>query len=89
LEKYRIAVAMKTLSTWLHNWGFSPQKPAKKAMEQNPELVRKWLEEEYPVIERRAQKEKAEINWIDQSGIQSTDNRGRSYARKGKTPSLR
>ena len=73
----------------LGKWGFTPQKPKKKAMEQNPELVRKWLEEEYPEIEKRAKKEKAEINWLDESGIQSTDNRGRSYAKKGKTPSIK
>lgn len=88
-QKYKIAVALKTLSTWLHDWGFSPQKPAKKAMEQNPELVRKWLEEEYPIIERRAKKEKAEITWVDESRIQSADNRGRSYAKKGETPSIK
>jgi hypothetical protein len=52
---------LKTLYTWLHDWGFSPEKPAKKVMEQNPELARKWLDEEYPAIERRAHKEKAEI----------------------------
>jgi hypothetical protein len=31
-------------------------------MEQNPELVQKWLDEDYPTIERRAQKKKAKIN---------------------------
>jgi transposase len=77
------------LSTLLNDWGFSPQKPAKKAMEQNPTMVQKWLEEEYPEIETRAKKEKAEINWLDESGIQSTDNRRRSYAKKGKTPSVK
>lgn len=89
LQKYKISVALKTLSTWLKKWGFSPQKPAKKAMEQNPEVVEQWLAEEYPAIEAKAKKEKAEINWLDESGIQSTDNRGRSFSKTGKTPSIK
>ena len=87
--RYKKSIAKRTLSTLLKNWGFSAQKPAKKAMEQNPKTVKKWLEEDYPAIEKRAKKEKAEINWLDESGIQSTDNRGRSYAKKGKTPLIK
>jgi len=87
--KYKKEIASRTLSTLMNDWGFSAQKPAKKAMEQNPEIVANWLEEEYPAIEKKAKQEKAEINWLDESGIQSTDNRGRSYAKRGKTPSVK
>jgi transposase len=88
-QRYKKVIAKRTLSTLLDKWGFTIQKPAKKVMEQKPELVQKWLEEDYPRIQQRAKKENAEINWLDESGIQSADNRGRSYAKKGKTSSIK
>ncbi len=36
------------------------QKPIKKAYEQRPEVVQKWLDEEYPAIEKRAKAEGGE-----------------------------
>jgi len=36
---------------YLTRWGFTPQKPIKRAYEQNPEAVQRWLEGEYPGIE--------------------------------------
>ena len=35
---------------------------------QDPEEVRRWLEETYPAIEGRAEKEGAEIYWCDETG---------------------
>ena len=57
----------------------------KRAFEQKPEQVRKWLEEEYPQIEKRAKQEKATIYFGDGTGCGSTHQVGRSYAPKGKT----
>ena len=37
--------------------GFTPQKPIKRAYEQNPKLTRKWLDKDYPKIAKKAQKE--------------------------------
>ena len=31
-------------------WGYTPQKPLRRAYEQNPKAVQKWLEEEYPIM---------------------------------------
>ena len=30
------------------SWGYTPQKPIRKAFEQKPEQVKQWLEKEYP-----------------------------------------
>ena len=70
----------------LKRWGFTPQKPIKKAYEQRPEAVQAWLDEQYPQIETRAKAEGAEIHWGDETALVNTDVRGRSYAPKGKTP---
>ena len=83
---YGVWLSIRTVGDYLHRWGFTPQKPVKKAYEQQPERVRKWLDEEYPAIAGRAREESAEIHWGDETGLSSQDNRGRGYAPKGRTP---
>ena len=86
---YKIKMPIRSVGNYLQRWGFTPQKPLKRAYEQNPEAVQKWLDEEYPAITRRAKKEKAEIQWGDETGLCNTSQHGRSYAPKGKTPIIR
>jgi transposase len=85
-QHYDVKLPIRTVGEYLHRWGFTPQKPIKKAYEQQPERVRKWLDEEYPGIVLEAREERAEILWGDETGISSEDNRGRGYAPKGQTP---
>lgn len=88
-RKYLIDMPIRTVGEYLHRWGFTPQKPLKRAYEQNPKVVKKWLEEEYPQISKRARKEGAEIHWGDETGLNSDSYHGRSYAPRGKTPAIR
>ena len=83
---YGVTLPIRTVGEYLWRWGFTPQKPVKRAYEQQPERVKKWLDEEYPRIARKAHEEGAEILWGDETGISSEDNRGRGYAPKGQTP---
>ena len=71
---------------YLRRWGFTPQKPIRRAYEQRPEAVKKWLDEEYPAIAKRAKSEGGEIHWGDETALVNTDVRGRGYAPKGQTP---
>ena len=64
-----IAMPIRTVGEYLRRWGFTPQKPVKRAYEQNPNAVQQWLDEEYPAIHARAKKEKAEIYWGDETGV--------------------
>ena len=81
-----ISIALTTTGYYLRSWGYSPQKPKKKAYEQNPKAVQKWLEEEYPSIKRKAKSENAVIQWADETGVRNNSQHGRSYAPKGRTP---
>jgi len=81
-----IALPVRTMGEYLKRWGFSPQRPLKRAYEQNPEAIRRWLQEQYPAIAARARSEKAQIHWGDETGLSSEDHRGRGYAPKGRTP---
>jgi transposase len=79
-------ISLSTAGRYLKRWGFTPQKPMRRAYERNEEAVRRWLDEEYPVIRKRAKAEGAEIYWGDEMGLRSDHVAGRSWGLKGKTP---
>ncbi|MFN9709726.1 MAG: IS630 family transposase [Burkholderiales bacterium] len=79
-------LGVRTVGKYLARWGFTPQKPLKRAYEQRPEAVKAWLDEQYPAIEERAKAEGGEIHWGDETALVNTDVRGRSYAPAGQTP---
>ena len=81
-----IALSVRAVGNYLKRWGFTPQRPMKKAYEQRPEAVQKWLDEQHPKIETQAKAEGGEIHWGDETALVNTDVRGRGYAPKGKTP---
>ena len=82
---YGVRLTVRNMGKYLNRWGFTPQRPLKKAYEQSPEAVAKWVNEEYPKIAAQAKQEGAEIQWGDETGLRSDDVRGRGYAPKGKT----
>jgi transposase len=81
-------VSVWTVGRYLDHWGLTPQRPSRRAYEQDPEAVRRWLERDYPAIRERARREKAEIHWEDEMGARSQDQCGRSYGRRGHTPAV-
>ncbi|MDR0364517.1 MAG: winged helix-turn-helix domain-containing protein [Bacteroidales bacterium] len=84
-----LGVNKNTVNNYHRSWGFTPQKPKKKACEQNPVQAKKWLTEEYPIIEKRAKEENAGIWWGDKTDCKNQCNHGRSYAQKIKRLSKR
>jgi transposase len=85
-RRYGVDYSISTVGRLLRRWNMTPQKPARRALEQNPVEVRRWLDEEYPAIQRLAQKEKAEILWGDECGFRSDHPCGTTYGRRGQTP---
>lgn len=88
-EKYGIDMKLSTLGYYLARWGFSVQRPVKRAYRQDQEKIDKWLNEEFPGITERAKAENAEIFFGDETNIQNTANYMKGYAPKGKTPVVR
>jgi transposase len=94
-----VRLAVRTTGTYLARWGFTAQKPLRRpsargldprgAYEQRPDAVQRWLEQDYPAIAARAQREGGTIFWGDETGLRSDDVRGRSYAPRGHTPTVR
>src|SRR3954453_18752313 len=83
-----IRLPIRTVGEYLQRWGFTPQKPVRKAYRQDPEAVAEWLEKTYPEIERRAAREGGGIHWGDETGVRSTCQHSRGYARPCDTPEL-
>ena len=86
---YAIDMPIRTVGEYLMRWGYTPQKPLRRAYEQNPKAVKKWLDEQYPAILKRAKAEKAQIHWGDETELCNDSQHGRSYAPRGKTPAIR
>jgi transposase len=82
------SLPIRTVGEYLNRWGYTPQKPVRKAYKQDPAEVEKWLETTYPEIEKRAAQEDAEIHWGDETGVRSTCQHSRGYARPQNTPEL-
>src|SRR5215210_987537 len=84
-----VALAVRTAGKYLARWGFTAQKPIRRAYEQDPAAVRRWLRRDYPAIVARARRTRGVIFWGDETGLRSDDVRGRGYAPRGRTPLVR
>lgn len=69
-------------------WGFTPQRPAKRAIEQRPELVQQWLQVDYPALVKKARAQGGEIYWGDETALKQDTAWVRGYALAGHTPVL-
>jgi transposase len=85
-QKFGLVIPLRTLTDYFKRWGFTPQKPARQAIEQKPEALQAWLKEEYPAIEAKAKRENGLIYWGDEMGLRSDHQAGRSFSPKGQTP---
>lgn len=86
LDRFDIDVSVTTVGRYLKSWGFTPQKPLRRAYERDPAAVDRWLKEDYPAIRSQARLEKAQIHWGDEMGLRSDHQTGRTYGVKGRTP---
>ena len=58
----------------LRGWGFTAQRPMRRAGERREGAVRAWLECTYPAIARRAKAQGCEIHWADETGLANQAN---------------
>jgi transposase len=86
LRVYKIDMPLSTLGYYLERWGFSVQRPTKRAYKQDEAQVKDWVESEFPGISERAKAENAEIFFGDETGLQNQATLLRGYAPIGQTP---
>ena len=88
-EQFQLKLSLTSVGRLLKQLGLSCQRPLFRAMEQSPELVRQWREQEYPAIQRQARTEGAEIYFGDEAGVRSDCHGGTTWGVKGQTPVVR
>jgi transposase len=81
-----VELTVQGVGKYLRRWGLTPQKPARQAREQDPEEVREFVEQTLPAVKEQAEKEEAQLHFVDEVGVKTSDQIGTSYAPKGETP---
>jgi transposase len=85
---FDIDMPIRTVGEYLLRWGYTPQRPARRALERSGHKLRQWLHETYPGIEARAKAEGAAIYWGDETAVAEDGHWVRGYAPRGQTPIL-
>lgn len=85
-EEFDLKLSLSSVGRLLRQLGLSCQRPLFRAIEQDPERVRRWKEEEFPAIQRRAKEAGARILFGDEAGVRSDYHAGTTWGVKGQTP---
>src|SRR5947209_2006751 len=83
-----VPLAVRTVGLYLRRWGFTAKRPRRHARDQDPDGVRQWLEETYPAIEARAEREGATIHWGDEVGVAAEEHPARGHAPRGEPATM-
>jgi transposase len=86
LDKFEVSLTLPSIGRLLTCLDITPQKPLRRAYERDEKEIRKWKEEKYPALRKRAKQRGADIFFLDEVGVRSDSPLGRSYGLKGKTP---
>jgi transposase len=87
-HEFGVWVSERTISRHLVKMELSYQKPHYRAVEQDPEEVRYFLEEKLPRIRHLAKNINAEIAFEDESAVGVSTRYGRTWGEQGKTPEV-
>ncbi|WP_163568015.1 winged helix-turn-helix domain-containing protein [Fodinicola feengrottensis] len=79
-REFGVQLATTTVGRLLRTMGLSPQRPLRRAHEQNPEAVARWKDEEYPAIVAAAEKVGAVVYFGDEASIRSDFHSGTTWA---------
>ena len=85
-ERFGVRLSDVSVGRLLKKLGLTPQKPLRRAYEQNPEWVQRWRAEDFPKIQALAKKARATLYFCDEAGVRSDFHSGTSWAPKGQTP---
>ncbi len=85
-RQFRVRLSYSSVCRLLGQMGLSVQRPLWRAYQQDPQAVRRWQEEEYPRIRRRAKRVGAQILFGDEAGVRSDFHSGGTWSPRGRTP---
>ena len=85
-REFGIDYSLQNVGKILKMLGFSPQRPVWRALERDPEKRRKWMEETFPAIKERADREGARIYFADEAYSRTDHHAGTTWGPVGQTP---
>ncbi len=85
-SEFGIRMSDVSVGRLLRKLGLSPQRPLRRAYQQDKDRVDAWLQDEYPKIRALARREGATIYFADEASVRSDSHSGTTWAPKGKTP---
>jgi transposase len=88
-EQFQLKLSVASVGRLLKQLGLTCQRPLFRAMEQDPQRVRQWQQQDYPVIREEARQCGAEIYFGDEAGVRSDCHAGTTWGIKGQTPVVR
>ena len=86
VKKYQIHFSETHIGRILKRNKITPQKPIRKAYQQQADLVEHFKKSVFPELVNKAKKEGALILWLDETQARSDPNIGRTWGQKGQTP---
>jgi transposase len=87
-KEFAVRFNPRSLSAWLKDRGFTPQKPERVPRERDPGAIAAWLASDWLRIKKKARRQRAHIALVDESGLMMAPLLRRTWAPRGQTPSL-
>lgn len=90
LIEHECGVRYSTVHAWrvLRALGWTPQRPASRALERNEAAIQRWKRERWPTQKKNAESKGQTIVFVDESGLSQRPHRVRTWAPRGQTPVL-
>ena len=85
-REFKVALSAVSVGRLLRKLGLSPQRPLRRAYQQDPEAVQRWKKEACPTIRKEAEAAGAVIYFADETGIRSDYHAGTTWSPVGQTP---
>jgi transposase len=87
-ERFGVQVIGATVNHHLHRLNLSCQKPAYLPREQDPAAVERFVNEEFPKLQRFAIKIGADIGFEDEAGVDLRERSGKTWGARGIRPEV-
>jgi transposase len=85
-REFGVRLSVVSVGRLLKKLGLSPQRPLRRAYQQDAEAVERWKSEQYPAIRKAAREAGATVFFGDEAAVRSDYHSGTTWAPRGKTP---
>lgn len=85
-KQFGVRLSEVSVGRLLKKLGLTPQRPLRRAYQQDSKKVERWLKKEFPRIRALAKKEGATLFFQDEAGVRSDFHAGTTWAARGQTP---